>query len=169
MTPSERIISLIQHYEGLRLTAYQDAIKVWTIGYGTTRYPNGNKVAEGDKITEREALEYLHDEINKKAAAILFLIKDVPINQDQFDAFVSFAYNVGIYAFEKSTLLKKFKNNPHDPSIYKYTIDEDGNAIVDSCEFLRWTRGNGKVLPGLVKRRKAEADFYSGNFSNNET
>lgn len=160
MKPSYQAVDFIKEHEGLRLESYRDTGGVWTIGFGTTKYPNGIKVTEGEKITEQEAEEYLHYEVKQKASAIDLLIKDVPLNQNQYDAIVSLAYNIGIGAFAKSTLLKKLKVNPHDKSIYVYAKDENGKPVVDSCEFVRWCRDNGRIIEGLLIRRAHEADLY---------
>jgi len=138
-------LNLIKKYEGLRLTAYLCPAGVPTIGYGSTRYPDGRKVILGEKLSsEKEATQLLLATMTSFEAAVN---KHLPnLNQCQFDALVSFAYIVGTGAFIKSTLLKKAKVNPSDPS------------IVD--EFQKWVRGGGKVLPGLVTRRREEANLY---------
>jgi len=138
-------LSIIKKHEGLRLAAYLCPAGVPTIGYGSTRYPDGRKVILGEKLSsEKEATQLLLATMTSFEAAVN---KHLPnLNQCQFDALVSFAYNVGTGAFIKSTLLKKAKVNPSDPS------------IVD--EFQKWVRGGGKVLPGLVTRRREEANLY---------
>jgi lysozyme len=116
-----------------------------TIGYGSTRYPNGKKVILGEKLSnEKEAVQLLLATLSPYEEAVN---KHLPnINQCQFDALVSFCYNVGTGAFIKSTLLKKAKVNPNDPSI----LDE----------FLKWNKAKGKVLQGLSNRRREEAKLY---------
>lgn len=144
---SENGIELITRFEGFRSKPYLDPVGVATIGYGTTFYPDsGKKVLMTDKpITEETARYYLKlvcinfgNEIQK------YITKG--INQNQFDALVSFSYNVGVGAFKSSTLLKRINNNPNDPDIRR--------------QFLRWINAGGKQLPGLVRRREAEADLY---------
>ena len=138
-------LAIIKKHEGLRLSAYLCPAGVPTIGYGSTRYPNGKKVLLGEKLSnESEATSLLLATLEPFEAAVN---KHLPnLNQCQFDALVSFTYNVGTGAFIKSTLLKKAKVNPADPSI----LDE----------FQKWVRGGGRVLPGLVTRRKEEAKLY---------
>jgi lysozyme len=148
MKPSPFCLSLIKAFEGVKLTAYKCPANVWTIGYGTIRYKDGTKVKEGDIISSQRANEELLHEVEKKAEGVNRLVKNV--NQQQFDALVSFAYNLGVGALEDSTLLKRVKANPNDPDI--------------RVQFMKWTKarqgGVLKELPGLVRRRKAEADLY---------
>lgn len=138
-------LNLIKKWEGLRLSSYLCAAGVPTIGYGSTRYPNGKKVMLGEKLTgEKEATQLLLATLAPFEAAVN---KHLPIlNQCQFDALVAFSYNVGTGALIKSTLLKKAKVNPNDPSI----LDE----------FLKWNKASGKVLTGLTNRRREEANLY---------
>lgn len=162
MIPSERCVSFIKDFEGYSEHAYQDTGGVWTIGYGTIKYPNNIDVKQGDTCNEQEALEYLHFEINEKSKSVTNLIKETPINQNQFDALTSFAYNVGSNALAGSTLLHKLKINPHDSTIYQYEVDAENKPVIDSCEFVRWCRDNKKVINGLLRRRAREADMYAG-------
>jgi len=139
-------INLIKSYEGLKLKPYLCPAKIPTVGYGNTFYENGTKVTMNDPaITEERAVELL-----------LFILKGFEqhvdsycvdtITQNQFDALTSFCYNVGAGNLKSSTLLKKVNVDPNDPTI--------------KDEFMKWTRGGGKVLPGLVKRRTSEAELY---------
>ena len=138
-------LAIIKKHEGLRLSAYLCPAGVPTIGYGNTRYPDGRKVVLGEKLSsEKEATQLLLASMESFEAAVNRHLPN--LNQCQFDALVSFTYNVGTGAFIKSTLLKKAKVNAADPS------------IVD--EFQKWVRGGGKVLPGLVTRRREEANLY---------
>jgi lysozyme len=150
MTPTEKAIDLIKRFEGCKLTAYKCPAGVWTIGYGTIRYSNGEKVKEGDVISSQKALQELTHEINKKAEGVTKLTKSVLLSSNQFDALVSFAYNLGLGALEDSTLLKRVKANPNDPDIRN--------------QFMKWNKArvNGvlKELAGLTRRRKEEADLY---------
>lgn len=141
MKLSQRIKQLIKQWEGCRLTAYRCPSGVVTIGYGHTE---GVKL--GQRITQTEADALFESDINEFADAVTQLIGAAPVNGNQFDALVSLAYNIGTAAFSKSTLLRKVRANPDDPSI--------------RAEFARWVRGDGRVLPGLVKRRSAEANHY---------
>lgn len=138
-------LNLIKKYEGLRLTAYLCPAGVPTIGYGSTRHPNGKKVLLGEKLTgEKEATQLLLATLSPFEDAVN---KHLPnLNQCQFDALVCFSYNVGTGALVKSTLLKKAKINSADPSI----LDE----------FLKWNKAGGKVLTGLNNRRRDEANLY---------
>lgn len=162
MQPSPKGIEFIKGFEGYSPIAYKDSVGIWTIGWGTIIYPNGNKVKEGDTCSKEEAEQYLEYEINEKAKGVNSAIKDTPLNQGQYDALVSFTYNLGTGALKTSTLLKKLLINPHDTTIYQYTLDSDNKPIADSCEFCKWCRGGGKVLWGLLRRRAQEADMYAG-------
>lgn len=150
MKISDKGVSLIQQFEGCRLKAYQDSAGVWTIGYGTIMYPNGTRVKKGDQITHEDAITYLKYEISLKSKSVSAFVSKCVLTQDQYDALVSFAYNLGVGALQKSTLLKKVIKNPNDPSI--------------EAEFLKWNKikkGGGYIaLPGLTKRRQSEADLY---------
>lgn len=149
MKVSQTGINLIAGFEGLRLDAYPDpgtGNEPITIGYGTTIYPNGIKVKMGDVITKSEALDYLQFEVEEKAITVSQLTLSITLNQNQFDALVSFSYNVGLGALKKSTLLKKVKADPNDPTIER--------------AFLMWARAGGRVMAGLKRRRQAEADLY---------
>lgn len=146
MKPSEKCYSIIKQFEGCRLKAYKDSAGVWTIGYGTIMYPNGTKVKEGDKCTQDEAETFLKYEVILKSQSVNAFTSNYNLTQNQFDALVSFAYNLGIGALQKSTLLKKIKINPNDPAI--------------EAEFMRWINAGGKPLTGLKKRRQQESDLY---------
>ena len=138
-------LNLLKKFEGLRLNAYLCAANVATIGYGSTRYLNGKAVKIGDKLeSEQEASALLLNTLTIYENAVNKHLTN--LNQCQFDALVCFCYNVGVGAFTKSTLLKKAKLNAADPSI----LDE----------FMKWNRGGGKVLQGLVNRRRDEAKLY---------
>ena len=137
-------IDLICGFEGKRLFAYDDGIGVWTIGFGTTIYPNGIRVKKGDTCTEAQAKAYMAHDLKKFESAVNTAVK-VTLNQNQFDALVSLTYNIGIGAFKSSTLLKKL--NAKD---YKGAAEQ----------FPRWNRGGGRVLNGLIKRRKIEMELF---------
>jgi lysozyme len=143
---SSKGIELIKSFEGFFSKPYLCPANVVTIGYGTTRYPNGKKVTLNDSpITEAVAIEYLKDSLIKFERDVDAFCRD-DINQNQFDAIVSFCYNVGSSALKSSTLLKKLNVNPNDPNLVQ--------------EFAKWNKGGGKILKGLVRRRKAEANLY---------
>jgi len=145
MITKEQGIELIKYFEGCKLKAYQDSVGIWTIGIGSIRYEDNSPVKEGDIITEAGAISLLSGFLRKTEEKVNELLK-VTLKQHQFDAIMSLVYNIGIGAFTKSTILKKINNTPDDPSI--------GN------EFTRWCRAGGKVVPGLLRRRKAEAQLY---------
>ena len=136
---------LIKSFEGLRLTAYKCSANKDTIGYGNTFYEDGSPVKVGDKITQDRANSLFELISNSFSSKVTPLVKS-KINENQFGALVSFAYNVGVGNLQKSTLLKKVNANPSDSSIRN--------------EFMKWDKAAGKQLAGLTKRRKAEADLY---------
>ena len=137
-------IALICSFEGLNLKAYDDGVGVWTIGFGTTIYPNGIKVRKGDTCTEAQAKAYMAHDLKKFESAVNSAVA-VPINQNQFDALVSLTYNIGTGAFKESTLLKKLNE-----SDYK-------NA---AAQFNVWNKGGGKIMQGLVNRRAEERKLF---------
>ena len=146
MTPSKNCIDLIKKFEGFRSESYQDSVGVWTVGYGSTMWPDGKKVQPGQRMTIQEAEAVMTWELTRKGKEILSGLPTTIINQNQYDALISFAYNLGVGALLKSTLFKKLKVNPNDPSI--------------RTEFMRWVNAGGKRLTGLVRRREAEANLY---------
>lgn len=145
MKTNQKGIDLLHSFEGLRLEAYKDIVGVWTIGYGNTFYEDGSKVKEGDKITKERADQLFLNILNEFELDVIEVLK-VILSNNQFSAITSFAYNLGIGNLRASTLLKKVNANPNDPSIRD--------------EFMRWNRAGGKEVPGLTRRRKAEADLY---------
>ena len=138
-------IAIIRKYEGLKLRAYICPSGLPTIGYGATFYMNGSRVQIGDVITIDHADKLLHFQVKLFADEVRRTVKS-NINENQLGALVSFCFNVGGARFSSSTLAKKVNANPSDSTIRN--------------EFMRWTRGGGKVLPGLVKRREEEANLY---------
>lgn len=139
MKASEKSYSLIRQFEGLRLAAYMCPAGVWTIGYGHT-----SGVVPSMDITKEQAEAFLRQDI--VSAENIVNAECLNLRQCQFDALVSFVFNVGGGNFRKSTLLKKAKANPND------------NSIMD--EFLRWVYAKGVALPELQKRRLAEMRLY---------
>lgn len=138
MKLSSKGLALIKEFEGLELNAYKDSVGVATIGYGHTV-----GVKMGDRITEYAAeclliadVRIYEDGVNKA----LFEGRVVP-TQGQFDALVSFAFNLGLGNLRKSTLLRDFLAH---------------NIPKAADEFLRWNRAGGKILAGLTRRREAE-------------
>jgi lysozyme len=144
---SDEMTQKIKKFEGYMSTAYADAKGVWTIGYGNTFYADGTPVKPGDTITKSEAEKLFSEVLGQFASDVADAVK-VELNKCQFDALVSFTYNVGIGNLKKSTLLKKVNADPEDESI--------------RTEFNKWNKSGGKTLPGLIKRRKDEADYYFG-------
>ena len=139
MKPSERGLALIRQFEGLRMSAYKDAVGIPTIGYGTTK-----GVKMGQTITKDEAERLLLEDAQRFADHVKALVK-VPLNQNQTDALVSFVYNVGPAAFGKSTMLKLINQG---------LLEDAAN------QFVRWNRAGDQVLAGLTRRRMAERDLF---------
>jgi|SRR6185369_1035803 len=147
---NDKCISLIKEFESFRSHAYHgeaDPPKLFTIGYGTTIYPNGAKVQLTDiPITEEFATSILVSEVQKKAKAIDNFLRD-DLSPNQFGAILSFTYNCGEGALRSSTLLRRVNENPIQVSIRD--------------AFMMWVKGEGgQEIPGLVRRRRAEADLY---------
>jgi lysozyme len=137
---------LITKHEGLKLKPYLCPAKIPTIGYGNTYYPDGKRVTLLDKdITKQQAFDMFKEIANRFAKRVDELVTS-NINKNQFNALVSFAYNVGTGNFSSSTLLKKVNKNPNDLTI--------------KAEFLKWNKAGGKVINGLTNRRNEEADLY---------
>jgi lysozyme len=145
MKTSNKGIELIKRFEGLRLKAYVCSGGVDTIGYGTTILPNGIKVPKGSTCTKEQAEMFLKNDLEKFESGVRKLVT-VPIKQNQFDALVCFAYNVGLGALGKSTLLKKININPNSEEI--------------ESEFMKWSFAKHIQLEGLRLRRKAESELY---------
>lgn len=145
MTTGKNGILLIEEFEGFRAKAYKDAVGLPTIGFGTLIDSAEEKHLLTETISKEQAEVLLRKELAmiEKKFTIMITSK---VNQNQYDALVSFAYNLGIYNLKSSSLLKKVNANPADVTIRN--------------EFNKWTHAGGKVLEGLVRRRKAEADLY---------
>lgn len=137
--------SLIRRFEGCRLRAYQCSSKKWTIGWGNTFYEDGSSVKQGDVITQERADRLFVILLDQFAAQLRPLIT-ARVNDNQFGALLSFAYNAGVGAFRNSTLRRLVNTN------------RDSNLI--RLEFAKWNRAGGQVLAGLTRRRTAEADLY---------
>jgi lysozyme len=140
---NHRGLSLIKAFEGLRLKAYLCPAGVPTIGYGST----GKHVKMGMEITEAEADLLLKRDLKRFELGVAELTQEDTTTGDQFSAMVSLAFNIGLSAFARSTVLKRHNN---------------GNPLGASRAFAMWNRGGGRVLPGLVRRREAEAALYRG-------
>jgi GH24 family phage-related lysozyme (muramidase) len=157
---SDAGVEFIKSWEDFRDRMYNDAAGHCTIGYGTLLHRgncNGNDASEApfkDGVSQERALELLRSELNDAQRTINQVVK-VEVTQSQFDALVSLAYNIGLDAFKKSTLLKKLNDR-------KFTEVP--------TEFKRWVKADGKTLRGLVRRRDAEAAMFSGGtYSNNQS
>ena len=144
MTTSDVSIVLISGFEDTRFKAYDDGVGVWTIGTGTTVYPNGVKVKQGETCTPEQAKAYFKHDLAKFEKTVNESVT-VPLNQNQFDALVSLTYNIGSGAFKNSTLLKLLNKG-----------DFQGAAN----QFLVWNKAGGKVMKGLVRRREAERALF---------
>jgi lysozyme len=134
-------LSLIKQFEGLRLQAYQDVVGIWTIGYGHT----GPEVKQGQTITQDQAEALLKKDIAGTQASLDSLCKGKGLTTNQFSAMVVLAFNIGVGAFRRSTLLKKLLAG-----------DEKGAAD----EFMRWNKAGGAEVKGLTRRRSAERDLF---------
>ena len=141
MRISEEGKQLIRDFEGLRLSAYRDAVGVLTIGYGHTR-----GVRLGQTITRGEAELLLSADLEPIERQLTADLGEDGVLQCQFDALCSFCFNLGIGAYMKSTLRKYVKAGRDDEA---------------DREFGKWVHAGGRVLPGLVRRRKAEAELYA--------
>lgn len=143
-------IELIKKYEGCKLKAYRCPANILTIGYGNTTYLNGDKVKEGDVISQEEADKLFKDTLDKFEYQVKMIMGDelkAILPESSISALVSLAYNIGIGAFSRSTLLKIIKQNK--------------NNLKDiRIQFMKWVYANGKVLNGLVERREAEYKLY---------
>jgi len=139
MRISQRGIALIQEFEGFRSRAYQDVVGVWTIGFGFTDH-----VKEGDTITKAQALARLSRELRTYEAGVHAACKIEP-SQNEFDALVSFAWNVGVKAMQGSSVIKAHNRGDHPAAARAFGL---------------WNKAGGKVWPGLVRRRAAEAALY---------
>lgn len=144
MRASENGINLIKRFEGCRLTAYQDSVGVWTIGYGWTQPVDGKPVGKGMTITQQKADDLLKQGVVQYEAGVHGLVT-VQLNQNQYDALVDFAYNLGVNALKGSTLLKKLNA---------------GDYAGAANEFTKWNKAGGKELAGLTRRREAEKSLF---------
>lgn len=131
--------SLIKQFEGLRLNAYKCSANVWTIGYGHT----GN-VNESDTITLQEAKDLLESDLEPFCDGINRVVT-VDLTQNQFNALVSLAYNIGLGNFKSSTLLRLLNS---------------GDYLSAANEFPKWRKADGKIIAGLETRRKIERELF---------
>lgn len=144
-TYSDTGFQMTKSFEGLRLTAYQDCAGIWTIGYGHT----GPDVTPGKTITEFEAEALLRADLAAAATCVNRAVS-VPIVQCQFDALVDFCFNAGRGSLLQSSLLR---------------LVNLGNFTQAAAQFALWVHAGGEVVPGLARRRKAEAALFVGQSS----
>ena len=140
MKISNKGLELIKEFEGFSSVAYLCSAKKATIGYGNTFWEDGTPVKIGDQISKERAETLLKHVVDNFSVAVEVDIK-IEVSQNQFDAMVSLAYNIGLGAFKNSTLLRQLNR---------------GNFVGASQEFLRWDKSNGKPLLGLTRRRERE-------------
>lgn len=144
MQTSDKGIALIKQFEGCKLTAYQDSVGVWTIGYGWTQPVDGKPIRAGMTIKQETAERLLKTGLVSYENDVSRLVK-VGLTRGQFDALVSFTYNLGSRSLSTSTLLRKLNA---------------GDYAGAADEFLRWNKAGGKVLNGLTRRREAERALF---------
>ncbi|MBG0660369.1 lysozyme [Enterobacter roggenkampii] len=144
MQTSDKGIAMIKQFEGCKLTAYQDSVGVWTIGYGWTKPVDGKPIRAGMTIKQETAERLLKTGLVSYESDVSRLVK-VGLTQGQFDALVSFTYNLGVRSLSTSTLLRKLNA---------------GDYAGAADEFLRWNKAGGKVLNGLTRRREAERALF---------
>src|ERR1700691_4811721 len=142
-------LSLTEQFEGCELTAYQDQVGVWTIGYGHT----GPDVVSGLTITQQQAQDFLAQDVGSAAACVNNSVT-LQLSQDEFDALVDFVFNLGVGAFQSSTLL----------------IDlNSGNTTAAATQFDLWDHAGGAVVAGLLRRRQAETALFETDTSSTAT
>lgn len=156
MQMSPHGLELLEQWEGFKLTVYKDSAGLPTIGVGhlLTKSElssgkitiNGVPVKYGNGLTEQQVTDLLGQDVGPASAAVNGGVK-VPLNQNQFDALVSFTFNVGVGAFNSSTLLKVLNQKQYDQV---------------PTQLLRWTRAGGQVVQGLVNRRNNEIKLWNG-------
>lgn len=150
MKLSANSVKELEYSEGKKYKAYKCSAKVWTIGIGTTVYPDGSKVKEGDSITDKQAYEYLAHDLAEFETQVKRLVQ-VPLTQNQFDALVLFTYNIGGGGLESSTLLKKLNNEDYDGAAKAFML---WDKITD-------VKTQKKVFSqGLHDRRKREMKLF---------
>ena len=146
MTLSDQGAIFICKFEGFKSKPYKDANGIWTIGYGTTYYPDDTRVRQTDAVITKDiARNYLAHHINKSVAPSINDLH-IPFSQSQFDALASIIYNIGMGHFEGSSLLFSIKNR--------------ASSDIIMADFKKWNKAGNKILPGLTNRRAAEANLY---------
>lgn len=136
----------IQQFEGLKLKAYKDSVGIWTVGFGNIfNLDTGNPIKEGDEISLETAERWLKIEVDNLQAKMRKVIT-VPLNDNQWTALTSLAYNIGFGAFKRSTLLRLLNAGASKEEVAK--------------QILRWNKAGGKEIKGLTNRRKAESNLF---------
>lgn len=137
-------MALIESFEGCRTEAYLDCAGIWTIGYGHTSSAGPPSVKSGMTISKQEALAILETDVGSFSKGVEACLR-VPLNDNQFSALVSFAYNVGLSEFRRSSVLR--------------AVNAGEFQVVPACMAM-WIKAGGKVVPGLIARRAAEAALF---------
>ena len=140
MRASDALVEKLKEYEGYSASPYQDSAGIYTYGFGHTK----NVAQFSAAISRQQAEQFLRDDIKETENAINRLVK-VPLNQNQFDALVSFTFNLGAGALERSSLLRLLNRGAYDMAAKQFPL---------------WVKAGGKTLPGLVKRRKSEQELF---------
>lgn len=140
MKTSSKGKNLIKEFESFQSSAYLCPANVWTIGWGHTK-----GVQSGQTVTQSQAEKLLEQDLQRAETIVFKEFVGIPLNQNQFDALVSFVFNMGSFSGAPS-LRNKVRSNPNDPAIRDI--------------FSLYIKGGGKILQGLVRRRNAEADLY---------
>ena len=139
-------LNTIQQFEGLKLKAYKDSVGIWTVGFGNIfNLDTGNPIKEGDEISLETAERWLKIEVDNLQAKMRKVIT-VPLNDNQWTALTSLAYNIGFGAFKRSTLLRLLNAGASKEEVAK--------------QFLRWNKAGGKEIKGLTNRRQTESNLY---------
>ncbi len=139
-------LNTIQQFEGLKLKAYKDSVGIWTVGFGNIfNLDTGNPIKEGDEITLETAERWLKIEVENLQAKMKKVIT-VPLNDNQWTALTSLAYNIGFGAFKRSTLLRLLNAGASKEEVAK--------------QILRWNKAGGKEVKGLTNRRQAESNLF---------
>lgn len=139
-------LDTIQQFEGLKLKAYKDSVGIWTVGFGNIfNLDTGNPIKEGDEISLETAERWLKIEVDNLQAKMRKVIT-VPLNDNQWTALTSLAYNIGFGAFKRSTLLRLLNAGASKEEVAK--------------QMLRWNKAGGKEIKGLTNRRKAESNLF---------
>lgn len=149
LTYSTKGLALTEQFEGCRLTAYQDQVGVWTIGYGHT----GPDVKPGMTITSAQAQDLLAQDVQGATACVNNVVA-VKLTQEEFDALVDFVFNLGAGAFSGSTMLRRLNA---------------GDFTGAAAQFDLWDRAGGAVVAGLLRRRQEEADLFSSDDSSTQS